>query len=129
MESGATAGRPPTTVVILTAAKFRRNMSAVILTISGRTQKVDVEAEKDKTISRRSFVAALLGAALVIPAVTLAPSDAEAQESQERQFTSFRHKPRTTRPRSHTRGSRRHRRVARVRHTGRPQPRPDVPQQ
>lgn len=83
--------------------------------------------EKSTKISRRSFVAALFAAATVIPAVTLEASDAEAQESVERQFKGFRHQSRSPRPRSPTRGSRRHRRVARVRHTGKPQPRPDVP--
>ena len=85
------------------------------------------EDENNAQISRRSFVAALFAAAMVAPAVTLAPSDAEALESVERQFTGFRHKPRVSRPRSTTRGSRRHRRVARVRQTGRPQPLPDAP--
>jgi hypothetical protein len=83
--------------------------------------------ENNVKMSRRSFVAALFAAATVIPVVTLSASDSEAAESVERQFSSFRHKPRTSRPRSPTRGSRRHRRVARVRHTGRPQPRPDAP--
>jgi hypothetical protein len=78
-------------------------------------------------ISRRSFVVALFAAATIVPVVALDASDAEAQESVERQFSGFRHQPRVSRPRSHTRGSRRHRRVARVRHTGRPQPRPDAP--
>jgi hypothetical protein len=85
---------------------------------------MDIESKDEGKLSRRSFVAALLGAAVIMPVATLTSSDAEAQE---RQFTSFRHQPRTTRPRSPTRGSRRHRRVARVRHTGRPQPRPDAP--
>lgn len=90
---------------------------------------MDYEAEGKAKMSRRSFVAALFAAATIVPAVTLDASDAEAVESVERQFTGVRHKPRTTRPRSATRGSRRHRRVARVRHTGRPQPRPDAPAQ
>lgn len=82
--------------------------------------------ENNTKLSRRSFVAALFAAATLIPAVTLEASDAEAQESVERQFKGFRHQPRVSRPRSPTRGSRRHRRIARVRHTGRPQPRPDA---
>ncbi len=86
---------------------------------------MDTKVEEEKKLSRRSFVAALLGAAVIIPAASLAPTDAEAQE---RQFTGFRHEPRVQRPRSPLRGSRRHRRVARVRHTGSPQPRPDVPE-
>jgi hypothetical protein len=85
---------------------------------------MDIETKEDTKLSRRSFMAALLGAAVIVPVASLTSSDADAQE---RQFTSFRHQPRTTRPRSPTRGSRRHRRVARVRHTGRPQPRPDAP--
>ncbi len=89
---------------------------------------MNTEKEGQETLSRRSFVAALFAAA-AIPVVSLASSDAEALESTERQFTGFRHQPRTQRPRSPTRGSRRHRRVARVRHTGSPQPRQDVPQQ
>lgn len=83
--------------------------------------------ENGAKMSRRSFVAALLAAATIVPAVALDASDAEAQESVERQFSGFRHQPRVSRPRSPTRGSRRHRRVARVRHTGKPQPRPDAP--
>jgi hypothetical protein len=78
-------------------------------------------------VSRRSFVAALFAAAAFVPAVTLDAADAEAQESVERQFSGFRHQPRVSRPRSPTRGSRRHRRIARVRHTGRPQPKPEAP--
>ena len=74
-------------------------------------------------VSRRTFVAALFAAATVIPAVTLNAPEAEALESVERQFSGVRHQPRTTRPRSTTG---RRRRVARVRHTGRPQPRPDA---
>jgi hypothetical protein len=80
--------------------------------------------EKEKP-SRRAFLASLFAAAALIPVASLTASDADAQESVERQFKSFRHQPRTQRPRSATRGSRRHRRVARVRHTGSPQPRPD----
>jgi hypothetical protein len=90
---------------------------------------MDQESENKTKMSRRSFVAAILAAATIIPAVTLESSEAEALESVERQFTGFRHKPRVSRPRSATRGSRRHRRVARVRHTGSPQPRPDAPAQ
>lgn len=86
-----------------------------------------MDTENTEKLTRRGFFSTLLAAAAVIPVVALGGSDAEAQESTERQFTSFRHQPRTTRPRSPTRGSRRHRRVARVRHTGRPQPRPDAP--
>jgi len=80
-------------------------------------------------LSRRSFIAALFAAATVVPAVTLEPSDAEAAESVERQFRGFRHEPRVSRPRSHTRGSRRHRRIARVKHRGKTQPLPDAPAQ
>jgi hypothetical protein len=87
---------------------------------------MDTEKEGQEKLSRRSFVAALFAAA-AIPVVGLGASDAEAQESVERQFSGFRHTPRTTRPRSPTRGNRRHRRVARVRHTGPTQPRTDVP--
>lgn len=86
-----------------------------------------MDNEESKNISRRSFVAALFAAATIIPAVSLDASDAEAQESVERQFTGVRHQPRVSHPRSATRGSRRHRRIARVRHTGRPQPRPEAP--
>lgn len=85
-----------------------------------------MDTENPEKLSRRGFLATLFAAAAVIPVVALGASDAEALESTERQFTGFRHQPRTTRPRSPTRGSRRHRRVARVRHTGRPQPRPDA---
>ena len=70
-------------------------------------------------LSRRSFMAALLAGATTAIIAAGEPSEAEAQE---RQFTSFHHKPRVSRPRSPTRGSRRHRRVARVRKTGSPQP-------
>lgn len=83
--------------------------------------------KEPESLSRRSFVAALFAAA-AIPVVSLASSDAEALESTERQFSGFRHQPRVQRPRSPLRGSRRHRRVARVRHTGKPQPRQDAPQ-
>lgn len=81
--------------------------------------------EGEKNLSRRSLIAALLGAVVVVPAAAISASDADAQE---RQFTGFRHEPRVQRPRSPLRGSRRHRRVARVRHTGSPQPRHDVPE-
>ena len=90
---------------------------------------MDYEAEGKTKMSRRSFVAALFAAATIVPVVTLDASDAEAVESVERQFTGVRHQPRTTRPSSAPRGSRRHRRVARVRHTGRRQPRPEAPAQ
>ncbi len=90
---------------------------------------MDHENNNESNMSRRTFLTALLGAAVVIPAVTLGSSDADALESTERQFTGFRHQPRVTRPRSPTRGSRRHRRVARVRSTGRTQPRHDAPEQ
>lgn len=88
---------------------------------------MDHEAESKSKMSRRSFVAALFAAAAIVPAVALEPSEAEALESVERQFSGVRHQPRVSRPRSPTRGSRRHRRIARVRHTGSPQPRPDAP--
>lgn len=87
---------------------------------------MDVNFDEDKKLSRRSFVAALFSAAAIVPALSLTASDAEAQE---RQFTGVRHEPRVQHPRSHTRGRRRHRRVARVRHTGRPQPLPDAQKQ
>ncbi|ARN80611.1 twin-arginine translocation signal domain-containing protein [Methylocystis bryophila] len=64
--------------------------------------------------SRRSFLAAVLAAASMA-ALAGRPSEAEAQE---RQFTSMHHEPRVSRPR---RGHR-HRRVARVRKTGRARP-------
>ncbi len=90
---------------------------------------MDCENENNAKISRRAFVAAIFAAAAIVPVVTLGSSEADAQESVERQFTGARHQPRVSRPRSPTRGSRRHRRVARVRHTGRPQPRHDAPAQ
>jgi hypothetical protein len=90
-------------------------------------RNTNVDTENTEKLTRRGFFSTLLAAAAVIPVVALGSSDAEALESTERQFTSFRHKPRTTRPRSTTRGTRRHRRVARVRHTGPTQPRTDVP--
>lgn len=86
---------------------------------------MDNNSNDETKLSRRSLVAALLGAAFLAPVASLTTSEAEAQE---RQFTSFRHQPRVQRPRSPTRGSRRHRRVARVRHTGSPQPRQDLPE-
>ena len=89
---------------------------------------MDRENETDAKMSRRSFVAALFAAATIVPAVTLGASDAEALESVERQFTGFRHKPRTSRSPGRTRGGRR-RRIARVRQTGRPQPHADAPAQ
>jgi hypothetical protein len=94
-----------------------------------RRKKVNIEKQEEKNISRRSLITALLAAAVLIPAASLGSSDADAQESHERQFTGVRHQPRVQRPRSHARGSRRHRRTARVRHTGRPQPGHDAPQQ
>lgn len=84
-----------------------------------------IEIEEEKKLSRRSFVAALFGMAAVIPAISLAPSDAEAQE---RQFTRFHHQPRVQRPRSPVRGRRRHRRVGRIQHTGSTKPHIDAPQ-
>ena len=86
---------------------------------------MDHDIENKAKMSRRSFVAALLAAATIVPAVTLESTEAEAVESVERQFTGVRHQPRVSRP---TRpSSRRRRRIARVKHTGRPQPRPDAP--
>lgn len=70
--------------------------------------------DESSQLSRRSLLTALFAAAVVAPVAALIP-DAEAQE---RQFTTFHHQPRSPRPRSHARGSRRHRRVARVRRTG-----------
>lgn len=87
---------------------------------------MDEEQHDNANLSRRSFLTALLGVATVAPIVAMTSSEADALESTERQFTGFRHQPRVSRPRSPTRGSRRHRRVARVRSTGRPQPRPDT---
>ncbi len=71
--------------------------------------------DESSQLSRRSLLTALFAAAVVAPVAALKPDDAEAQE---RQFTTFHHQPRSPRPRSHARGSRRHRRVARVRRTG-----------
>ncbi|WP_292533964.1 hypothetical protein [Methylocystis sp.] len=71
--------------------------------------------DESSQLSRRSLLTALFAAAVVAPVAALIPDDAEAQE---RQFTTFHHQPRSPRPRSHARGSRRHRRVARVRRTG-----------
>jgi hypothetical protein len=87
---------------------------------------MDQEQHNNQNLSRRSFLTALLGVATAVPMVGFTSSEADALESTERQFTGFRHQPRVSRPRSPTRGSRRHRRVARVRSTGRPQPRPDA---
>ena len=72
---------------------------------------------EENKVSRRAFLTALLAGASMAVFAAGQPSEAEAQE---RQFTSFHHQPRVSRPRSHTRGSRRHRRVARVRKTGSP---------
>jgi hypothetical protein len=74
---------------------------------------------EENKVSRRSFLAAVLAGASMAVFAAAQPSEAEAQE---RQFTSFHHEARVSRPRSHTRGSRRHRRVARVRKTGSPRP-------
>jgi hypothetical protein len=112
--------------IYLTGVRIPIRLSS-LQKLYGRRKNMNNEME-EKKLSRRSFVAALFAAAAVIPAATLGSSDAEALESHERQFTGVRHQPRVSRPRSHTRGSRRHRRVARVRHTGSPQPRPDVQQ-
>jgi len=65
--------------------------------------------------SRRSFLAAILAGASMAALAVEQPSEAEAQE---RQFTSFHHEPRVSRRAS----GRRHRRVARVRRTGRARP-------
>ncbi len=77
-------------------------------------------------VNRRALLAALFAAAVVAPVATLLPEEVEAQE---RQFTGVRHEPRVERPRSHTRGRRRHRRVARVHHRGRAKPLPENPAQ
>lgn len=71
--------------------------------------------DENSQLSRRSLLTALFATAVAAPIAALIPDDAEAQE---RQFTTFHHQPRSPRPRSHARGSRRHRRVARVRRTG-----------
>jgi hypothetical protein len=68
--------------------------------------------EKEKILSRRSLLSGVLAAIFAAPLCVSAPFEAEAQE---RQFTSARHKPRVERPRSHTRGRRRHRRLIGVR--------------
>jgi hypothetical protein len=99
-------------------------LSGAVKHFFGRRKHMDKEMKEEKNLSRRSFIAALFGAAVVIPAASLISSDAEAQE---RQFTGVRHQPRVSSPRAASRGSRRHRRVARVRHTGRPQPHPEAP--
>jgi len=70
---------------------------------------------EESKFSRRSFLAAILAGASVAVLTAGQPSEAEAQE---RQFTSFHHSPRVSRPTS----GRRHRRVARVRKTGRARP-------
>jgi hypothetical protein len=80
------------------------------------TKETTLEESK---VSRRAFLTALLAGASLAVFTAGQPSEAEAQE---RQFTSFHHQPRVSRPRSSTRGSRRHRRVARVRKTGSPRP-------
>ena len=70
---------------------------------------------EDNKVSRRSFLAAILaGASMVV----LAGGQSSEAEAQERQFTSLHHESRVSRPAS----GRRHRRVARVRRTGRPRP-------
>ena len=70
---------------------------------------------EESKFSRRSFLAAILAGASMAVLAAGQPSEAEAQE---RQFTSFHHEPRVSRRRS----GRRHRRVARVRRTGRARP-------
>jgi hypothetical protein len=70
---------------------------------------------EEHKLSRRAFLAAILAGASVTAFAVGQPSEAEAQE---RQFTSFHHESRVSRPTS----GRRHRRVARVRRTGRPRP-------
>ena len=74
---------------------------------------------EENKVSRRSFLAAILAGASMAVFAAGQPSEAEAQE---RQFTSFHHEPRVARPRSATRGARRHRRIARVRRRGSPRP-------
>jgi len=76
------------------------------------TNETSLEESK---VSRRSFLAAMLAGASMTVLAAGQPSEAEAQE---RQFTSFHHQPRVSRPSS----GRRHRRVARVRRTGRARP-------
>jgi len=72
--------------------------------------------DEDK-VSRRSFLAAFLLAAVAATVVAVEPS---AVEAQERQFTGVHHEPRH--PRRGSRSRRRwHRRVARV-HRVRPRP-------
>lgn len=83
--------------------------------------------DESPQLSRRSLLTALFAAAVAAPIAALIPDDAEAQE---RQFTTFHHQPRSPRPRSHARGSRRHRRVARVRRSGPAKPlAPETPAQ
>ena len=84
----------------------------------------EITADKDR-VSRRSFLAALFAGAAVATFVAIEPSGVEAQE---RQFTGFHHEPRHSRPRSPSRGRRRHRRVARVHRRGRPRPLPHNPE-
>jgi hypothetical protein len=67
--------------------------------------------------SRRSLLTALFATAVVAPVAALMFSSDDAQ-AQERQFTGVRHEPRAPRRSS----GRRHRRVARVHHRGRPRP-------
>ena len=86
----------------------------------------EILADKDR-VSRRSFLAALFAGAAVATFVVAEPSDVEAQE---RQFTGLHHEPRHSRPRSPSRGRRRHRRVARGHRRGKPRPRnPEAPAQ
>jgi hypothetical protein len=86
----------------------------------------EIMADKDR-VSRRSVLAALFAGAAVATFVVVEPSDVEAQE---RQFTGLHHEPRHSRPRSPSRGRRRHRRVARVHRRGKPRPRnPEAPAQ
>jgi hypothetical protein len=68
--------------------------------------------ESEKKLSRRSLLGGLVTAFLAAPLFMCDPGEVEAQE---RQFTSTRHTPRVERPRSHTRGRRRHRRILGVR--------------
>jgi len=74
---------------------------------------------EENKVSRRSFLAAILAGAST---ALFAAGERSEAEAQERQFTSAHHEPRVSRPRSPTRGGRRHRRVARVRRTGNPRP-------
>lgn len=83
------------------------------------TAKNDRTAEKE-TVSRRSFLAAVFVGAVAATISVAEPSEAEAQE---RQFKTFHHERRHGRPRSHTRGRRWHRRIARVHRRGPTKPR------